>query len=96
MNSYELTVVLRVSESQDASTEKIKSVLQKFGASVLSEDVWGVRRLAYMIGGEKDGHYTIMNVEVPPESIKKIGSEFRLMPDVLRFLFVKIKKQKSA
>jgi len=96
VNSYELAVVFRVSESLDVVKEKLAALLQKFGATIVSENPWGVRRLSYMIDGEKEGNYLFYTTEAPPEAIKKISGEFRLNQDILRFLFVKLKKQKSA
>ena len=37
-----------------------------------------------------------MNVEIPPDSVKKIINEFRLNSNILRYLFVKIKKAATA
>ncbi len=96
MNSYELTVILRVSDALEANKEKVKSILQKYNVSIVSEDQWGVRRLAYMIQGEKDGFYVLTTLDAQPDTIQKITNDFRLQSDILRFLFVRIKKKKSA
>lgn len=96
MNNYELTVILRISDSLEANKEKIKGVLAKFGANIVSEDIWGVKRLAYLIDREKDGHYIMFNLESPPLSVQKITNEFRLNTDILRFLFVRIENKKTA
>jgi small subunit ribosomal protein S6 len=96
VNNYELTVILRVSDALESNKEKVKSILQKYGVSVASEDQWGVRRLAYMIRTEKDGFYTLFTLEAQPDAIQKITSEFRLNIDILRFLFVRLKKKKTA
>ena len=95
MNSYELTIILRNKEL-DAVKGKAREILQKFGVKIIKEDPWGVRRLAYQINGEKEGYYDFMIVEAAPESITKIINDFRLNSDILRYLFVNIKQEKSA
>jgi len=92
MESYELTVILRNNEV-DSLKEKVKSILQKFEATVTLEDPWGIKKLAYQIDKEKEGYYYFMNVDASPASIEKIIREFGLNADILRQLFVKIKKK---
>lgn len=96
VNKYELTVILRINEALESNTEKLKAILQKNGVNIESEDVWGNRRLAYMVDGQNDGNYTLMNIESPPEAIQKITNEFRLNSDILRHLFVRMPKAKTA
>lgn len=96
VNSYEFVVILRVSDTLESNKDKVKAILLKHGAVILSEDAWGVRRLAYMIDRENDGFYSFMMLESPPDMIQKVISEFRLNSDILRFLFVRIWEKKIA
>lgn len=96
VNKYELTVILRINEALESNREKVKAILQKNGVSIESEDAWGNRRLAYMLDGQNDGNYTLMNIDSPPEAIQKITNEFRLNADILRHLFVRVPKAKTA
>ncbi len=96
VNKYELTVILRINEALESNREKVKTILQKNGVNIVSEDVWGNRRLAYMLDGQNDGNYTLTNIESPPEAIQKITNEFRLNSDILRHLFVRVPKAKTA
>jgi small subunit ribosomal protein S6 len=94
--THELVVIVRVSETVEASKDKIKEILQKYGVTIVSENPWGVKRLAYEIMGERDGYYLLLNIEAPSEAIQKVTNEFRLNSDMLRHLFIKIEKKKSA
>ncbi len=91
MNTYELTVILR-SRDVEPLLEKVREILSKHGVVQLSDTSPGVKKLAYMIDGEKEGHYFFINAEIHPDSIKKIIADFRLNHDILRWLFVKIQK----
>ncbi len=95
MNNYELTVILRNS-NPESSKEKIRETLLKHNINITGEDEWGTKKLAYEIDKEKEGFYILLNIEASPDSIKKINSDFNLNTEILRFLFVKLKTQKSA
>jgi small subunit ribosomal protein S6 len=95
MVTYELTVILTNKETESL-IERVKEILKKHGANILSDNSLGVKKLAYQINGENEGYYLFMNVEIPPDSVKKIISEFRLNSNILRYLFVKIKKAATA
>ncbi len=91
MNTYELTVILRNNEVE-ALIERVKEILKKHGTVILSENSPGNKKLAYQIERENEAYYLFMNADISPDSVKKIISEFRLNSDILRYLFVKIKK----
>ena len=95
MNTYELTVTLR-NKDVDGAREKMKEILQKHNVNIVKEDPWGTRRLAYEIDNEREGYYYFAIVEASPEVIDKIAGDFKLVQDILRHLFVKIKLEQSA
>ncbi len=92
MKKYELPLVLRAGEDIEPVKESVKAILQKHGAQIEAEDVWGTRKLAYEIDNEREGYYLILILEVTPQALEKITSEFRLNSDILRYLFIKIKE----
>jgi small subunit ribosomal protein S6 len=95
MVTYELTVILRNKETESL-VEKTKEILAKHGTQIISDNSLGIKKLAYQIDGETQGYYLFMNVQIPPASVKKIISEFRLNSDILRYLFVKVNKAATA
>ncbi|MCX7678428.1 MAG: 30S ribosomal protein S6 [Spirochaetes bacterium] len=96
MNSYELTIILRPNETLNETRGMVEKIFQKHGANIKSVNEWGRRKLAYPIDRNVEGFYLIYHIEVAPEGVKNLTSEFRLMIDILRFLFVKIEEAKSA
>jgi len=90
MNTYELTVILRKDDVEGLST-KVKDSLQKHDVSIVKQDDWGIKRLAYEISNEREAYYMFMIVESDPAAIDKILADFRLDANILRYLFVKIK-----
>jgi len=95
MNTYELTVILRPSDANDGAREKVREILEKNKATIVSEDPWGVRALAYPIKRQNEGYYDFMIIEAAPDSIQSIISSFRLNASILRHLFVKTQKKSA-
>jgi small subunit ribosomal protein S6 len=92
VNNYELTVILKSGDVTENLKEKVKSILQKYGVTVVSEDPWGVKKLAYEISNETEGYYYFLNIQAPTDSVQKSITDFRLIADILRFLFIKLNK----
>jgi small subunit ribosomal protein S6 len=96
MNNYELTVLLRPKVSETLLV-KVREILQKFDVKIIDEPAnWGLKRLAYEIDGEREAYYFFVHIEAAPDTVQKIISEFRIIHDILRYLFVKIEKAKTA
>ena len=94
--TYELTVILRISDTVESVKDKVNEIIQKHGVSVISEDSWDIKKLSYQIDNESEGYYLFMSLESPPEAIDNIIKDFRLQSDILRYLFIKVRNKKSA
>lgn len=96
MNGYELTVIYRINENLDATKENVTKILQKNGVESKSVNEWGRKKMAYTIDRAEDGFYIIYTIDASPDVIKNIIAEFRLLNDILRFLFVRLDEVKTA
>lgn len=91
MNSYELALVLnaKIEDDQRAATlDKVKSVLERFGAEIKDIDEWGRKKLAYEIQKMSEGFYYFIHFDAEPTAPAEIESRIRIMDNVLRFLCV--------
>ena len=95
MNHYEtvfiLTPVLSEPQMKEA-VEKFKQVLAKFGAEVVNEENWGMRKLAYPIQKKTTGFYTLLEFEAEPAVVEKLETAYRRDERVLRFLTFRLDK----
>ena len=71
--------------------EKFITVIQSFKGQIKKRESWGVRNLAYKINKNRKGHYTLLNIDAPPEAIREYERLMRLDEDIIRFLTIKIK-----
>tara|TARA_B100000212_G_C27050421_1_gene395433 strand:- start:44 stop:427 length:384 start_codon:yes stop_codon:yes gene_type:complete len=75
----------------DTLLEKFIAVIQSFKGEIKKRENWGVRNLAYKINKNRKGHYTLLNIDGPPEAIQEYERLMRLDEDIIRFLTIKIK-----
>lgn len=75
----------------DTLLEKFIEVIQSFKGEIKKRENWGIRNLAYKINKNRKGHYTLLNIDGPPEAIQEYERLMRLDEDVIRFLTIKIK-----
>ena len=71
--------------------EKFIEVIKSFKGEIKKRESWGIRNLAYKINKNRKGHYTLLNIDGPPEAIQEYERLMRLDEDIIRFLTIKIK-----
>ncbi|MCM1076063.1 MAG: 30S ribosomal protein S6 [Bacteroides sp.] len=95
MTHYEtvfiLTPVLSDQQMKEA-VEKFEKVLTENGATIVNEELWGLRKLAYPIQKKSTGFYSLVEFDGDPTIVKKIETAFRRDERVLRFLVFRLDK----
>lgn len=90
MRTYELTLIYRADEENyKKGKDLVKAELDKSQVKVSKEEDLGNRDLAYDIKKESKGHYFYYEIEADPAVIVELDKNFKLMNQVLKFLFVK-------
>jgi small subunit ribosomal protein S6 len=95
MNHYEtvfiLTPVLSDAQMKEA-VEKFTTVLTDNGATIVNQENWGLRKLAYPIEKKSTGFYTLVEFDAAPETVKKLEIAYRRDERVIRFLTFRLDK----
>lgn len=93
MPFYENVFIAR----QDVSSQQVDAMIEEFvnlisenGGQVQNTEYWGVRGLAYRIKKNRKGHYVLMNIDAPPDSVLELERQMRLHEDVIRYMTVKV------
>lgn len=96
MRKYELMTVFYTDEDKyKTGAETLRSVLAEFGATIVKEDAYTDRDLAYIINKQKRGRFVLFTVSANPAKISDIEKQFKLNKDLLKYLFVKIEDEKN-
>lgn len=99
LRNYETVFILTpvLSEQQTKDTvEKFKQVLIENGASIVKDDAWGVRKLAYPIQNKNTGYYHIFEFEADPTLVAKLELAYKRDEKVIRFLTTVLDKHSIA
>lgn len=92
MKEYELTVLIHPDLEADLETPltKVRDIITNAGGSIIREDNWGKKKLAYAINREEFGIYIYMDVSLPSDAPLKISNIFNITDEVLRYLLVTV------
>jgi len=93
MPLYEHVFLARqdVSNAQvDALTKEFTEVIEQGGGKIARAEYWGVKSLAYKIKKNRKAHYTMLNIDAPPDAVAEMERRMGLSTDVLRFMTLKV------
>ena len=72
-------------EGINALVEKFKAMVEAEG-TLLNIDLWGKRRLAYLVNDKPEGYYVLMNFESKPEFPAEMERVMKITEGVMRCL----------
>ena len=95
MREYESIFVLNPDVSDalvDAEVEKIREFLTSKKGEVTEVQKWGRRKLAYEIGKNREGNYTLIRFQSDSVVPQELERRYRLNENMIRFLTVLYEK----
>tara|TARA_Y100000590_G_scaffold468086_1_gene649323 strand:+ start:10812 stop:11183 length:372 start_codon:yes stop_codon:yes gene_type:complete len=88
---YELVMVISPAVDSDEATstvENIHGIISSNGGSLISQNTWGMKRLAYPINEYTEGNYFFTEFESDPSTTQVLENALRLSENVIRHLIV--------
>jgi small subunit ribosomal protein S6 len=95
MNNYELMVIFTPVLSDEefkAEQKKYATLVKNSSGSVVSENAWGLKSLAYAIRKKTTGLYWVIEYTAPSEFNEKLKTQLLRDDNVLRHLATKLDK----
>jgi len=74
----------------EALIEEFSTVLSENGGSVVEQEYWGVKTMAYKVNKNRKGHYAFLKTDAPSAAIQEMERLMRLHEDVMRILTIKV------
>jgi small subunit ribosomal protein S6 len=93
MRRYETIFIIRPTIAEDEITgiiEKVNSIIDADGGTFIKVDKWGLKKLAYLIKKESQGHYVYVDYASVSASVAEMERIFRIDDRVLKYLTVKL------
>ena len=85
---YEVLYIIDAELSEEginALVEKFKAMVEAEG-TLLNIDLWGKRRLAYLVNDKPEGYYVLMNFESKPDFPAEMERVMKITEGVMRCL----------
>ena len=89
MRNYEVVVIFHPDLDETALNgmiEKVKGWITEAGGTIESTDLWGKRRMAYIIRKQREGQYVYIQAAMPPAFSNELDRNLRLTEPVMRYL----------
>jgi len=89
MRNYELVCIAQPDLDETAFNEVVENVkgwITEAGGEVNKVDVWGKRKLAYLIRKQREGLYVLLHIALPADSTKELERKIRFLEPVMRHM----------
>ncbi len=96
---YELVYLVSPQATEQDVTDlhaQIEQTIQRFGATLNKTENWGRRKLAYEIGGHKEGTYVLEVIDGGGDVVKEIDRRLKVNEQVLRHQVVRVDEELRA
>ena len=91
MNAYEAVIILTKKLSEEQAEEvknKISNLISSNG-EIVSVDDWGIKKLAYEVKKEEEGHYYLYTFNSKADFISEFERVLRIEDGVLKHMVIK-------
>jgi len=93
MRNYELVCIFQPELDETAfkgAVERVQSWITETGGSVDKTEVWGRRKLAYIIHKQTEGQYVLMNITLDPKAASDVERNIRFLETILRHMLTAV------
>jgi small subunit ribosomal protein S6 len=89
MRKYELVCVIQPDLDEAAFNvvvDKVKGWISESGGTVDKVDVWGRRKLAYIIKKHREGQFVLLNMTMSPSATSDLERNLRYQEPIIRHM----------
>ena len=89
MRNYELVCIVHPDLDVTAFKEVVETVkgwITEAGGTIEKQDVWGKRKLAYLIQKQREGQYVLLTITMPAEATAELERKVRFLEPVMRHM----------
>lgn len=74
----------------DALAENATKIIQDNGGTVVKNENWGLRSLAYRIQKNRKAHYVMLEVDAPAPVVAELERQTQINEDVIRYMTIRV------
>ncbi len=87
MRNYEVIFIVHPDLDENALNgvvDRVKGWITEAGGTIAKVDLWGRRRLAYVIRKQREGQYVLVQAEMAPAFGAELDRNLRFLEPVIR------------
>jgi small subunit ribosomal protein S6 len=91
LRTYEALYIVSPELTDDdiqAKDQEVNDLVTSNGGSIVRSEIWGRRKLAYMVGKHSEGCYILVRFQAPAELPAKLETHFKLSETIIRYLLL--------
>ncbi len=96
VRQYELVYITPAETTEEALAElhaQVVAVVERFAGSIERTENWGRRRLAYEIGGQREGVFVLDVINGPAALVAELDRRLRVFDNVIRHMVVRVDEE---
>lgn len=96
MRTYEALYIINPTLEDDAIqtiVNEVEALVTNQGGAIVRSEIWGRRKLAYIVKKHTDGCFVLLRFTANPEFVQKLETYFKLNESILRFMVVHFDEQ---
>jgi small subunit ribosomal protein S6 len=96
VRQYELVYITPAETTEEVLADlhtQVVAVVDRFGGSIEKTENWGRRRLAYEIGGQREGVYVLEVINGPGALTAELDRRLRVIDTVVRHMIVRVDEE---
>ncbi len=89
MRTYEAVLIVNPDLDEEALNgvvDRVKNWMTESGGTITKVDMWGKRRMAYIIHKQREAHYVLIVAELDPSSTAELERNLRFLEPVMRYM----------
>jgi small subunit ribosomal protein S6 len=93
MRKYELVCIVHPDLDETAFNgivEKVKGWVVETSGSVDKVEIWGRKRLAYIIKKQREGQYVLFNLSLEPAATATLEKNLRFLEPIIRYMLIAV------
>lgn len=77
----------------EALAAQVQGFVEKEGGVVQKREMWGKKRLAYVVGRHREGYYTLIVTTGPGSLVKEVERRLKVTDGIFRYLTVRVDEE---
>ena len=77
----------------EALAAQVQGFVEKEGGAIQKRELWGKKRLAYVVGRHREGSYVLLVASGPGSLVKEVERRLKVTEGIFRFLTVRVDEE---